>query len=109
MKIYALLDYEILIRKERLIEIIKYRAKKGVRQRKIKNLQKIKSLCDGLHVELGAYGATSTKDDTDVLKESLSGLSRLSFKLICAIGGVKVDDEIDGVTCAVVGSDLYEY
>ena len=107
MKIYALLDYEILIRKEWLIEIIKYRAKKGDKQRKIKNLQKIKSLCNGLG--LGTYIATSTKDDTDVLKESLSGLVRLSFKLICAIGGVKVDDEIDGVACTVAGSDLYEY
>jgi thiamine-phosphate pyrophosphorylase len=180
MKIYALLDYETLVKKEWLIErfistckalhveMIQYRDKKGDRQRKLENLQKIKSLCDitllmnddvdlvefcdGLHVGqedlkkisvvdirkiigkkvlgvsthnkeeilransldidyigLGAYRATSTKNDASVLKESLSGLARLSFKPVGAIGGVKVDDEIDGVTYAVVGSDLYEY
>ncbi len=61
------------------------------------------------YIGLGAYRATSTKNDASVLKESLSGLARLSFKPVGAIGGVKVDDEIDGVTYAVVGSDLYEY
>ncbi|HIP29368.1 MAG TPA: thiamine phosphate synthase [Sulfurospirillum arcachonense] len=180
MKIYALLDYETLVKKEWSIErfistckalhveMIQYRDKKGDRQRRKKNLQKIKSLCDitllindnvdlvefcdGLHVGqedlqktsvfeirkkigkkvlgisthnkeeilransldidyigLGAYRVTSTKDDANVLKESLSGLARLSFKPVGAIGGVRVDDEIDGVTYAVVGSDLYEY
>jgi len=180
MKIYALLDYETLVKKEWSIErfistckalhveMIQYRDKKGDKQRKIENLIKIKSLCDitllvnddvdlvefcdGLHVGqedlekisvdeirkkigkkvlgvsthnreeilransldidyigLGAYRATKTKDDASVLKESLSGLARLSFKPVGAIGGVKVNDEIDGVTYAVVGSDLYEY
>jgi thiamine-phosphate pyrophosphorylase len=180
MKLYALLDYATLVKKEWTIEkfistckdlhveIIQYRDKKGDKQRKIENLKKIKSLCDitllinddvdlveycdGLHVGqedldktsieeirekigrkilglsthnkeeileansididyigLGAYRATKTKDDANVLKESLSGLARLSFKPVGAIGGVKVDDEIDGVTYAVVGSDLYEY
>ena len=49
------------------------------------------------------------KTNAIVLKESLSGLARLSFKPVSAIGGVRVNDEIDGVTYAVVGSDLYEY
>jgi len=180
MKIYALLDYETLVKKEWSIEkfistcralhveMIQYRDKKGDRQRKTENLQKIKSLCDitllinddvdlvefcdGVHVGqedlkktsikeirqvigrkvlgisthnkdeileansldidyigLGAYRATKTKDDASVLKESLSDLARLSFKPVGVIGGVKVDDEIDGVTYAVVGSDLYEH
>jgi len=61
------------------------------------------------YIGLGAYRVTSTKSDASVLKESLSKLASLSFKPVGAIGGVKVDDEIDGVTYAVVGSDLYEY
>ncbi len=180
MKIYALLDYETLVKKEWTferfistcldlhVEIIQYRDKKGDKTRKIESLQKIKSLCDitllindnvdlvefcdGLHVGqedlkqisieqirekigrkilgvsthnkkeileannldidyigLGAYRQTSTKSDASVLKESLSKLASLSFKPVGAIGGVKVDDEIDGVTYAVVGSNLYEY
>jgi len=180
MRLYALLDYETLVKKEYSIErfisicktlhveIIQYRDKKGDKKRKIENLKKIKSLCDitllvnddvdlvefcdGLHVGqedlkkisieqirkeigkkvlgisthnkeeileansfdvdyigLGAYRATNTKNDANVLKESLSELASLSFKPVGAIGGVKVDDEIDGVTFAVVGSDLYEY
>ncbi len=180
MKLYALLDYETLVKKEWTIErfistckalhveMIQYRDKKGDKTRKIENLKKIKSLCDitllvnddvslvkycdGLHVGqedlnstsveqirqeigkkilgvsthnkeeileanslkvdyigLGAYRVTSTKSDASVLKESLSKLASFSFKPVAAIGGVKVDDEIDGVTYAVVGSNLYEY
>ncbi len=180
MKLYALLDYETLVKKEWTIErfistckalhveMIQYRDKKGDKTRKIENLKKIKSLCDitllvnddvslvkycdGLHVGqedlnsisveqirqeigkkilgvsthnkeeileanslkvdyigLGAYRATSTKSDASVLKENLSKLASFSFKPVAAIGGVKVDDEIDGVTYAVVGSNLYEY
>ena len=186
MKLYALLDYETLLKKEWTIqrfistckalhvEIIQYRDKQGDKLRKIENLKLIKSLCDinllvndevdlvefcdGVHVGqedlknistckqkaiakirkqigrkilgisthnkeeileannfdidyigLGAYRATSTKNDASVLKESLSGLARLSFKPVGAIGGVKVNDEIDGVSFAVVGTDLYEY
>lgn len=186
MKLYALLDFETLLKKEWTIErfvsscealhveIIQYRDKKGDSQRKKENLKEIKSLCDitllvnddvdlvefcdGLHVGqedleklsiskkeavlkirekigkkvlgisthnkeeileantldvdyvgLGAYRTTSTKVDATVLKESLSSLARLSSKPVGAIGGVRVDDEIDGVMYAVVGSDLYEY
>jgi thiamine-phosphate pyrophosphorylase len=180
MKIYALLDYETLVKKEWTIErfistcralhveIIQYRDKKGDKTRKIENLKKIKLLCnitllvnddidlvefcDGLHmgqedlkktsveqirekigrkilgisthnkdeilkannldidyIGLGAYRQTNTKSDASVLKESLSKLASLSFKPVGAIGGVRVDDEINGVTYAVVGSDLYEY
>ncbi len=91
MKIYALSGYETLVKKEWSIERFIFTCKD-------------KSL-----IGLGAYRATSTKDDANVLKESLSDLVRLFFKPVGAIGGVRVDDEIDGVTFAVVGNDLYEY
>jgi thiamine-phosphate pyrophosphorylase len=61
------------------------------------------------YIGLGAYRATTTKSDATVLKESLSSLARLSSKPVCAIGGVRVDDEIDGVAYGAVGSNLYEY
>jgi thiamine-phosphate pyrophosphorylase len=186
MKLYALLDYETLVKKEWSIEqfiftckslhveIIQYRDKQGDTKRKRENLKLIKSLCDiplvvndtvdlvefcdgihlgqgdlleiskdknesvrrvrekigdkifgisthnkqeileanSLHVDyigLGAYRATSTKDDATVLKESLSKLASLSFKPVGAIGGVRVNDEIENVTYAVVGSDIYEH
>ncbi|MBL0687204.1 MAG: thiamine phosphate synthase [Sulfurospirillum sp.] len=186
MKLYALLDYETLIKKKWTIEkfiltcevlhvkIIQYRDKQGERARKIENLKLIKSLCDiillvndevelvefcdGLHVGqedlqqiatckkdaianirqkigrkilgvsthnkeeileansldinyigLGAYRATNTKDDVTVLKENLSEMARFSLKPVGAIGGVRVDDNIKGVSFLVVGSNLYEY
>jgi len=186
MKLYALLDYETMLKKEWTIErfistckdlhveIIQYRDKLGQKERKRDNLKKIKSLCDikllinddidlvkycdGLHVGqedlekistcklsaiekirekigknflgisthnekeilesnnldvdyigLGAYRSTSTKSDAIVLKESLSELASLSFKPVGAIGGVKICDEIDNVTYAVIGSDIYEH
>lgn len=61
------------------------------------------------YIGLGAYRSTQTKEDATVLKESLSELARLSIKPVGAIGGVRVDDEIENVTYAVVGSDLYEH
>jgi len=89
MKFYALLDYEILVKKEWAIE-------------------RFISICKALHVEINQY-KDKTKNDVIVLKESLSDLARLSFKPIGVIGGVRVNDKIDGVTYAVIGSDLYEY
>lgn len=61
------------------------------------------------YVGLGAYRATSTKNDATVLKESLSELASLSLKPVGAIGGVRLDDEIKNVTYAVVGSGIYEH
>jgi len=61
------------------------------------------------YIGLGAFRATSTKEDAAVLGESLSDLARLSLKPVGAIGGVKISDKIDNVTYNVVGSDLYEY
>lgn len=186
MKLYALLDYDTLVKKnwsiekfistckELHVEIIQYRDKQGNKQRKEENLQKVKSLCDitllinddielvkfcdGIHlgqedlikfskcrcmaiekvrdkigkkvlgisthneqeileandldvdyIGLGAYRATNTKSDANVLRESLSELARLSLKPVGAIGGVKLSDEIENVTYAVIGSDIYEH
>ena len=61
------------------------------------------------YIGLGAYRSTATKSDASVLKESLSELASFSFKPVGAIGGVKVYDEINNVTYAVVGSDMYEH
>ena len=186
MKIYALLDYETLLKKgwslKKFIstckglhvEMIQYRDKLGDKKRKEENLKRLKSICkipilvnddidlvkfcDGLHVGqedirkiatcskdaikkirdeigdkilgisthnedeikeaneldvdyigLGAYRATSTKDNATVLRESLSKLARFSLKPVGAIGGVRVSDTIENVTYLVVGSDIYEH
>lgn len=61
------------------------------------------------YIGLGAYRLTTTKSDATVLKESLQELISLSLKPVAVIGGVRVDDEIEGATYKVVGSDLYEH
>lgn len=61
------------------------------------------------YIGLGAFRATSTKEDATVLGESLGDLARLSHKPVGAIGGVRVNDEIENVTYAVIGSDIYEH
>jgi len=186
MKLYALLDYETLVKKgwsiekfvstckELHVEMIQYRDKLGDKKRKENNLKKLKEickipilvndeldlaeLCDGVHlgqedlkeisdskevaikkirskignkilgisthnkdeieeankldvdyIGLGAYRATSTKDDATVLRESLSELARFSLKPVGAIGGVRICDTIENVTYLVVGSDIYEH
>jgi thiamine-phosphate pyrophosphorylase len=61
------------------------------------------------YIGLGAFRTTSTKEDAAVLGESLGDLARLSLKPVGAIGGVRVNDEIDNVTYAVIGSDIYAH
>lgn len=61
------------------------------------------------YIGLGAYRATSTKTDANVLgQEALPRLAALSSHSVAAIGGVRLDDEIPHVTWLVVGSGLYE-
>jgi len=80
----------------------------GILTHNKKEILEVNSLDIG-YIGLSAYRAIRTKRDASVLKESLSDMARLSFKPVAETGGVKVDDEIDGVIYAVVGTDLYEY
>ncbi len=59
-------------------------------------------------IGLGAYRGTSTKDVDNILGEKLLYLARISKHVVCAIGGVYVDEEIENVHFNVVGSNLYE-
>jgi thiamine-phosphate pyrophosphorylase len=59
------------------------------------------------YIGLGAYRATSTKTDVStILGDRLPLLAKLSTHPVGAIGGVKCDEVIEGVTYNVVGSDL---
>jgi thiamine-phosphate pyrophosphorylase len=61
------------------------------------------------YVGLGAYRATSTKSDANVLgEEALPRIAGLSRHPVAAIGGVRPEDEIPHVRWNVVGSGLYE-
>ncbi len=62
------------------------------------------------YIGLGAYRNTSTKKDIKgILGEDIKRLSKLSYKDVAIIGGVRVDDEIDFAKYKVVGSDIYLY
>ncbi|MGA1931942.1 thiamine phosphate synthase [Arcobacter sp. YIC-464] len=58
-------------------------------------------------IGLGAYKNTSTKDVSTVLGDKISYLAKISKHPVCAIGGVKIEDEIDNVAFNVVGSAIY--
>lgn len=61
------------------------------------------------YIGLGAYRATSTKKDANVLgEEALPALAALSRHPVAAIGGVRPDDRIANVRWNVVGSGLYK-
>ena len=61
------------------------------------------------YIGLGAYRATSTKSDANVLGEAaLPRLAALSKHPVAVIGGVRPDDRIPHVRWNVVGSGLYE-
>lgn len=59
-------------------------------------------------IGLGAYRATTTKDVPNLLGDKISYLAKISKHPVCAIGGVKISDEIDSITFNVIGSGLYE-
>jgi thiamine-phosphate pyrophosphorylase len=59
------------------------------------------------YIGLGAYRNTSTKKDiTSILGDDISKLAKLSTHPVGAIGGVKVDDDIENITYNVIGSGL---
>ncbi|WP_419764044.1 MAG: thiamine phosphate synthase [Arcobacter sp.] len=59
-------------------------------------------------IGLGAYRATATKDVSVMLGEKISYLAKISNHPVCAIGGVKIAEEIKNISFNVVGSSLYE-
>jgi thiamine-phosphate pyrophosphorylase len=59
------------------------------------------------YIGLGAYRDTSTKKDiSGILGDKISYLAKISKHPVGAIGGVKVDDDIEHITYNVVGSGL---
>ena len=58
------------------------------------------------YIGLGAYRNTNTKDVTNILGDKLSSLAKLSIHPVAAIGGIRLDDEIENVKYKVIGSDL---
>jgi len=59
-------------------------------------------------IGLGAYKNTNTKDVDTILGDKIVYLAKMSIHPVCAIGGVKIDDEIKNITFNVVGSGFYE-
>ena len=59
-------------------------------------------------IGLGAYRNTSTKDISNILGEKIKYLAKCSKHPVCAIGGVKIEDNIENITFNVVGSGFYE-
>lgn len=58
-------------------------------------------------IGLGAYRATNTKDVANILGDNISYLAKISKHPVCAIGGVKKEDEIENISFNVIGSGLY--
>ena len=59
-------------------------------------------------IGLGAYRSTNTKDVTNILGDNIAYLAKISKHPVCAIGGVKINDEIENISFNVIGSGLYE-
>ncbi len=61
------------------------------------------------YIGLGAYRATSTKKDTQILGDNIFNLAKLSKHPVAIIGGVKMYDTFSKeITYKVIGSNLYE-
>ena len=60
------------------------------------------------YIGLGAYKNTSTKKDIPgVLGSSIDEIASYSKHLVGAIGGVKIDDDIEHVSYNVIASGLF--
>lgn len=59
------------------------------------------------YIGLGAYRATSTKEDAAPLKEQLDLLAARSKHPVAAIGGVRFEDAFENVTYRVISNALY--
>ena len=66
------------------------------------------NLLDLDYIGLGAYRATTTKEDAAPLKERLDTLAAGSKHPVAAIGGVRFDDTFEHVAYRVISSALYE-
>jgi len=58
------------------------------------------------YIGLGAYRATHTKDVSTILGDNISYLAQISKHPVGAIGGVKLEDNIDYISYNVIGSGL---
>ncbi|MDC0933659.1 thiamine phosphate synthase [Arcobacteraceae bacterium] len=58
------------------------------------------------YIGLGAYRATNTKDVPNVLGDNISYLAQMSIHPVGAIGGVKIEDDIEHVSYNVIASGL---
>jgi len=58
------------------------------------------------YIGLGAYKNTTTKNISNILGDKISYLAKMSKHKVGAIGGVKIDDNIQNITFNVIGSDL---
>lgn len=58
------------------------------------------------YIGFGAYRNTSTKDVSNILGEKISYLAKISKHPVCAIGGVKKEDNIPNISYNVIGSGL---
>ena len=60
------------------------------------------------YIGLGAYRATSTKDNVSLLGESIEEIAKYSKHKVAVIGGVRIDDKIENVEYFVIGRGLIE-
>ena len=69
---------------------------------------RIANTLDVDYIGLGAYRSSGTKNDAEVYGKKLLEIAKISEHPVALIGGVRLDDHFDdGVTCRVIGSDLF--
>jgi thiamine-phosphate pyrophosphorylase len=61
------------------------------------------------YIGLGAYRQTSTKDVNNLLGDKISYLAKISKHPVGAIGGVRIDDNIENICYNVIGSGLLKH
>jgi thiamine-phosphate pyrophosphorylase len=60
------------------------------------------------YIGLGAYRTTTTKDVVNKLGNTISYLAKISKHPVGAIGGIKINDEIENISYYVIGNGLLE-
>ncbi len=101
---------KISLDKKEAISYIRDREKDKILGISTHNIEEIKE-ANKLNIDyigLGAYRNTSTKDVSSVLGEQISYIASFSRHPVVAIGGVKIDDNIENISFNAIGLNIYE-
>ena len=95
--------------KQKSIQYIRSKIGRKILGLSTHNIKEVKeaNLLDIDYIGLGAYRGTKTKKVNNILGKKLPQIAKYSKKPVAAIGGVRVDDQIEHIDFLVIETNIY--